>query len=177
MGYFARRFFPGRHFPPRFFPPAGAIVDFIWRLLRLGAEGRLIALGAEVRAIVLGAESRAIVLEDEQHNIVLSAEGRLIALAADEGMSDTGKWDAKDPDEVLFYSIDWTLPLDGDTLSGATWTPPAGITIASPSIVGAVTKAKFSGGTADTSYAIKCTVTTTGGQTLERTRTLKVKSK
>lgn len=177
MGYFAGRYFPKRYFAGRFFPSPRTLVAIVGKLLGLARDQRSIALGADVRAIAFAADERAITLGDEERNIEFDAETRSITLSADEGMSDTGKWDAKDPDEVLFYSLDWTGPLDGDEISTATWTPASGITVANTSVAGAVTTAKFSGGTDGTSYAIKVTVVTTGGQTIERTRTLKVKTK
>lgn len=92
-------------------------------------------------------------------------------------MSDTGRWDAKDPDEKLFYSLDWTAPLAGDTIDTATWTLPAGITLRDENVTGNVTQLLVDGGVNGESYAVKCTVTTVGGQIMERTRTLKVKTK
>jgi hypothetical protein len=177
MGYFSGRYFPKRYFAGRYFSSPRALIAVIGKLLGLARDQRFIALGADVRAIAFAADERSISFGGEYRAIELDAETRTITLAADEGMSDTGKWDAKDPEEVLFYSLDWTGPLDGDEISTATWTAAAGITVANQTVTGAVTKAKLSGGADGTGYAIKVTVVTTGGQTIERTRTLKVKTK
>ncbi len=94
-------------------------------------------------------------------------------------MADTGRWDKKDPNEALFYSLDWEGPLAGDTISSASWgaSVPSGITIANAAVDGTITRAKLSGGVVDTDYAITVTVTGASGQIYERTRTLKVRER
>lgn len=92
----------------------------------------------------------------------------------------TVKWPAKDPDEVLDYSIDWTERLDAaDTISTVVWgsSSPAGITRTSQQLSGAVTSAFFSGGTAGETYSIVCTIMTAGGRTMQETAKLPVKER
>lgn len=86
-------------------------------------------------------------------------------------------WPAKDPDEVLDYSLDWSARLAGDTISSVTWTVPAGLTRTSSQISGGTVTAFFSGGTEGETYPIGCRVVTAGGRTMDQTVKLKIKSK
>jgi hypothetical protein len=91
----------------------------------------------------------------------------------------TVKWPTKDPDEILDFGIDWTLRLDGDTIATTTWSAstPSGLTRTATQVTGNITTAFFSGGTEGTTYAVTCTITTTGGRTMQETGSLKIKSR
>ncbi|MCW5623912.1 MAG: hypothetical protein KIT73_04235 [Burkholderiales bacterium] len=87
----------------------------------------------------------------------------------------------KDPDATLDYHMAWSRLLDGDTISTAMWTVPAGLTKVSQSVnvspvvvdrvthpAGSVATVWLSGGTAGAEYAVTCRVVTVGGRTDER---------
>lgn len=106
-------------------------------------------------------------------------------------------WDAKDPDEVLDYDIDWTQRLySADELdrfnSGQTVVPadhiassefhlPEGASLIanSSSFTATATKVWLSGGDLNLAepYEILNRITTTGGRTMDQTVRLKIKSK
>lgn len=75
----------------------------------------------------------------------------------------------KDPQAVLDYEWDWSEWLDADTISAHTVTAPTGLTVASSSRTSTAVTAWLSGGTAGTSYAVVCHVTTAGGRQDDRT--------
>jgi len=105
--------------------------------------------------------------------------------------------DAKDPDAVLDYVIDWQARTNGTETSGSDWLGPdevisdhtitaeAGITVDSSSRTGVVVhdgegnnisladntsvRVWLSGGTAGESYDVACEITTDQGRTDERT--------
>ena len=74
----------------------------------------------------------------------------------------------KDPNAVLDYTLDWSLWLNGDTISTATWTVPMGITSALETKTTTVTTIWLSGGTAGTEYTVAVRVVTAGGRTEDR---------
>ncbi len=89
-------------------------------------------------------------------------------------------WPAKDPDDVLDYSLDWSdvLAADAnDTIESVAWTiEPAGeLTKDSQAEAGAISTIWLSGGEAGTRYEIGCLLTTTGGRTYDRTIELPVR--
>jgi hypothetical protein len=86
-------------------------------------------------------------------------------------------WDAKDPNEVLDYDLDWYARLDGDTISTSTWTVPGGITKNSDSHGTTATKIWLSSGTTGSSYDITNRIVTAGGRTMDHTETLMVEDK
>lgn len=84
------------------------------------------------------------------------------------------KWPAKDPDEILNYSVDWSRFLGGETLTSAQWyvyttegvktsidpgQTVEGLTLQSIGNTSTVASAKFSGGTVNRNYKIGCQVT------------------
>jgi hypothetical protein len=82
---------------------------------------------------------------------------------------------SKYPDEVKFFSVDFTQPLSNqgnDTISGnptVTATTPAGavaLTITGQTFVGTLAKFRLGGGTAGASYPIYVLIPTAGGNTL-----------
>ena len=74
---------------------------------------------------------------------------------------------AKDPDEVIDVAIDYSVLLDGDTITSSTWSV-AGVTLASSSNTTTTASARISGGTLGGKHKAKNTVVTTGGQTFVR---------
>jgi hypothetical protein len=93
--------------------------------------------------------------------------------------------DAKDPSDVADYSMDWTAPLNGDTISAISSvtispdTVPALLEPASPprSNTNTSTKIWLQGGKAYSDYTIGIKVTTAGGRTLERSALLRVRER
>lgn len=87
-------------------------------------------------------------------------------------------WEAlKDPLDVKKYGFQWNL-LDGQTISTSSWSIKSGgadLTLGTGSISGNVTKVVTSGGLANTKYQLENTITTSGGDTFNRTGILLVK--
>lgn len=84
--------------------------------------------------------------------------------------------------ESRLYDLDFTDQKEivaGETLTGTptVTAAPSGLTISSPPVIGGANKkvqVRISGGTANTTYSVLCTVTTTGGNTLQGCGTLYV---
>lgn len=85
-------------------------------------------------------------------------------------------WQPKDPAETVAYTIDWTNQLAGDAIASYTMTPTGTATIAKQDQCGAVLKFWIAGGSDGTTTTFLNTVTTSGGQVLERTVSLYVAS-
>lgn len=107
-------------------------------------------------------------------------------------------WPSKDPDDVDVFHIVWCSEdgtndgsdeddgrLQGDTISGVTWTVPGGITKDSESTasvtiqgvnypINTVTSITLSGGTVDTEYELTCRVTTANSLQFDQTVNIKV---
>lgn len=84
----------------------------------------------------------------------------------------------KDPSAVLDYVLDWSLWLSGgDTITAATSTPDAGITVASTAFTTTTTTSWLSGGTAGTPYSVVVHITTAAGRQDERTMVINVKER
>lgn len=83
-------------------------------------------------------------------------------------------WPAKSPDAILDYNFDFTSWLaTGETLSSATITVPTGITLyQAGEIVGSTVVFWLSGGSANQSYPVTCSFTTSAGRSDSRTSTL-----
>ena len=86
-------------------------------------------------------------------------------------------WPAKDPNEILDYSINWVQPLATDTILTSTWT------ISDPSLVqttatntSTLVTIWLSGGTLNQTYAVKNTIVTAGGRTFDQTVNIKIAS-
>lgn len=87
----------------------------------------------------------------------------------------------KDPDETRQLIMDWTshLASPADTIATSTWSVPTGVTQVTHGVVTGNKKTSItvSGGTADTDYILSNTITTTtSGETLQRSGTLRVRS-
>lgn len=95
-------------------------------------------------------------------------------------MSDTGRWDPKDPDEIKDYEFDWAEILGTDTIASSAWlvASGSGLVITSPAASFTATTTTFwsSAGTLGETYSILNRITTAGGRTYDRTRKLKMKS-
>lgn len=93
------------------------------------------------------------------------------------------RWPFKDPQEVLDYSIDWTLKLPAnDVITSSTWTVTSanvGLTIGSSYIANSNTQTIvwLSSGTANTDYLVTNQVTTLQGRTMEQSVGLYCKEK
>lgn len=78
----------------------------------------------------------------------------------------------KDPDATLDFAIDWSANLvAGDTIIGATWTVPAGLTQPSTpvaSVVGAKAIVWLAGGTVGQVHSVGCRIVTAQGRIDER---------
>ncbi len=84
-------------------------------------------------------------------------------------------WQVKDPNDILDYAMNWAGALPpGDSLLGAVWLVPAGLTLGATSVQGTKTIAWFSGGTAGQVYPVTCRVTTTLGRQFDHTVELEV---
>jgi hypothetical protein len=85
-------------------------------------------------------------------------------------------WDDKDPTDVKDYTVSWAAEMAArsDTIATSVFTAPVGITIDSQSNSTTTSTVWLSGGTADNSYEITCTVVTAGGRTLQRSVSLRV---
>lgn len=86
---------------------------------------------------------------------------------------------AKDPNEVLDFTLDLTAPLtvDADTISSHTVTAPTGITKASDSSTDTTVTAWLSGGTHGVNYPVVYQAVTAGGRTYERTIEVRVRNR
>jgi hypothetical protein len=83
-------------------------------------------------------------------------------------------WPAKDPNDILDYSIDFADWLGTDTLATVTWTVPTGLTKGSQSNSSTVALVWLSGGTAGATYEVLCRITTAGGRTHDKSVKLRV---
>jgi hypothetical protein len=85
----------------------------------------------------------------------------------------------KDPDETRMFTFDWSRHLMGnDTIDTAVVAVPTGLVKeGTETISDGNTKVSFkvSGGTANMKYTVTNTITTTGGETLERSGTILVR--
>lgn len=103
------------------------------------------------------------------------------------------KWPSKDSNEELDYNIDWSRLLrTGETITAAVWyvndesgnkqafTPPLtvnGLTAVDASNSSTVATIFLGNGTANITYKIYCSITTSAGVTLERSITISIKER
>ena len=84
-------------------------------------------------------------------------------------------WSPKSPTDVADYYIDWSNFLSSnESITSVAVTVPSGITAVENSFTDNVVRIRLSGGTAGTTYAIVCTVTTTNSETFAVTKPLLV---
>lgn len=74
----------------------------------------------------------------------------------------------KDPDEVVNFGIDWVDYLGSDTITGSSWTVPAGITQVSAVFTTTQATIKLSGGTLGSIYRVTNRITTSTGETVDQ---------
>jgi hypothetical protein len=84
------------------------------------------------------------------------------------------RWPAKDPDELLDYSIDWTARLAGDTLSSVEWILPNELIEDHKSQSGAVATIWLGGGTLGIVHTVTCRVTTAAGRIMDQSALIKI---
>ncbi len=80
----------------------------------------------------------------------------------------------KDPDEIVNFGIDWVDYLGSDTITGSSWTVPAGITQASASFTDTEATIKLSGGLLGAVYRITNRITTSAGETVDQSIDIEV---
>lgn len=78
----------------------------------------------------------------------------------------------KDPDETIDYVIDWTRRLNAAggttvTVSSASHTVDAGITMVSESTTDSTTSVRLSGGSDGNQYKVEVLMTTSGGEIVQ----------
>ncbi len=83
----------------------------------------------------------------------------------------------KDPDSILDYTIDFSLWLNGDTLSTATWTVQAGLTNVLSTKTNTAALIWLSGGSLATTYSVSVRIVTVGGRTDDRTFSVSIVAK
>ena len=87
-------------------------------------------------------------------------------------------WPDKDPNEKLDYTMNWTAALiDSDTIEESVWYVPEGLNASSESFDSTKCVVWLGGGVAGEKYTISNKITTTAGRVMERSGTLKIKSR
>ena len=82
-------------------------------------------------------------------------------------------WSPKSPVDVADYFIDWSNFLaDAETIATVSITATAGLTVGTTDFTGKVARARLSGGTAGSSYAVTCVITTSSSETFSVTKNL-----
>lgn len=92
----------------------------------------------------------------------------------------SNSWPDKDPDDVLDYAIDWSSFLgDSETLTSSAWDISPSGELSSSDLVQTNDKTglTLSGGVANKTYKIRNRVTTSAGNTVDRTVTLVVRER
>ena len=82
----------------------------------------------------------------------------------------------KDPSDTRTYPMYWAEELNGQTIATSTWTGD-GLTVGTATISGTVTSVVLSGGADESRYEVVNTITTSGGQTLEKSMTIVVRDR
>lgn len=88
----------------------------------------------------------------------------------------------KDPKAKLDYGFDWVTRgwlADGETVTAAVWTVPAGLNLLRSDILenGTVTVCRIGGGSHGADYTISCHITTSEAREDERSMVLKVRNR
>jgi len=98
------------------------------------------------------------------------------------------KWPAKDPDEILEYSVDWSRFIGDDTISAVNWhvddsdgtktsitanQTVNGLKLTAQSNTTTVATAQWADGTVNTTYNVTCSITY-GSNSLVAERTIKL---
>jgi hypothetical protein len=85
------------------------------------------------------------------------------------------QWEDKDPTDVDDFTLSFVRELGTETIATTAWTATAGITLGATGNTDTTATVRISGGTAGTDYTATCTVTTSGGRTLQRSSLLRVR--
>lgn len=83
----------------------------------------------------------------------------------------------KDPDEVLIFGINWADYLGSDTIIGSTWVVPVGVTMVSNAFTDTLATIKLSGGTLGQVYRITNRITTSDGETVDKSLDIEITEK
>jgi hypothetical protein len=85
----------------------------------------------------------------------------------------------KDPDAVLDYSVDWSLWLGEDQITGSQWILPPGALLEQVTDTHTATRATIwlRGGEAGKSYVVTNRIVTSGGRTDDRSITVRVEDR
>jgi hypothetical protein len=87
-------------------------------------------------------------------------------------------WSPKSPVDVADYFIDWSNFLaDAETIASVVFTASPGLTVGTTDFSGKVARARLSGGTAGSSYAVTCVITTSSSETFSVTKNLIVQNR
>ena len=85
----------------------------------------------------------------------------------------------KDPDAELDYAFDWSLWLEGDTISSSSWVVDSGITIvpASESFTDTITRLFLMGGVIGQDYVLTNSIITPAGRSDDRSVEIRVRER
>lgn len=83
----------------------------------------------------------------------------------------------KDPDEILIFGINWADYLDTDTILTSSWTVPAGVTQVNNAFTDTLATIKLSSGTLGQVYRITNRITTSAGETVEKSLDIEIAEK
>lgn len=83
----------------------------------------------------------------------------------------------KDPDEILIFGIDWADYLGADTILTSSWTVPAGVGQVSNAFTDTLATIKLSGGTLGQVYRITNRITTSDGETVDKSLDIEIAEK
>ena len=84
---------------------------------------------------------------------------------------------AKDPDDDLDYTINWSTWLGVDTISTSVWDVPIGLTSHSPSASTTAVTIWLAGGTAGERYYVNNRIVTAAGRAVEDSFAVLIKDK
>lgn len=86
-------------------------------------------------------------------------------------------WPPKSPGETLDYTINWGLPLAGDTITGSSWTiSDSSLVDNHDSFTSTSATIWLEGGTNNANYSLTNTITTAGGRTFDQIVLLSVRN-
>jgi hypothetical protein len=83
----------------------------------------------------------------------------------------------KDPDEILIFGINWGDYLDTDTILTSSWIVPAGVSQVNNAFTDTLATIKLSGGTLGQVYRITNRITTSDGETVDKSLDIEIAEK
>ncbi len=86
----------------------------------------------------------------------------------------TLKWPNKDPEDVVYYGVEWAARLGDDEIVDSLWIVPDGLTQGAASVSGTLTMVWLSGGVAGRGYKVVSRITTTAGEVINQGVTIGV---